>query len=441
MKKTRTASSALFAALAASALLQGCRSQQPGTPSRRTVFGGPTLTGTDVPAAVVRDGTERPARAPAPSASSRALAPGEDVIVPGKPISTTPEPVAAYPAPAPSAGADSYRRFMGGDSAPAAHAPSAPARPVAGSGARGGNGPQSAPQTPAPPAPPAGPSGFREHVVQPGETAGRIANENGMTLAEFKEVNHLPDPNHLQAGVPVLVATGRAPLTGGRSAPREDLHDGARYHVVAAGETLSSIAVRYNTSVGALQQLNRIENPNTIHEGRRLLVAGVPQNPSTPANVTPPPVTPTTRPTVTPTPPMPVATVTPTTRPTVTTTTRPTPPPPPTTPGSTEPGVVEIGGTQVNSRELLAPGGSLLGVVSSGSEPAPAERPASAGPAPTPPSPEAAPGTREYVVKDGEDLYSIGLSLNVKPYEIRLVNGDRNLEGLKPGDRILVPVK
>ena len=60
----------------------------------------------------------------------------------------------------------------------------------------------------------------------------------------------------------------------------------------------------------------------------------------------------------------------------------------------------------------------------------------------SPPTQAAVPaGAREYVVKDGEDLYSIGLAIGAKPYQIRLLNEGRNLEGLQPGDRIFVPAE
>jgi membrane-bound lytic murein transglycosylase D len=45
-----------------------------------------------------------------------------------------------------------------------------------------------------------------------------------------------------------------------------------RVHIVAAGETLSGIARRYGTTVAALQTANRIERPDRIAIGRRLIV-------------------------------------------------------------------------------------------------------------------------------------------------------------------------
>nr|WP_235468541.1 LysM domain-containing protein [Geobacillus sp. Sah69] len=43
-------------------------------------------------------------------------------------------------------------------------------------------------------------------------------------------------------------------------------------YVVQKGDTLSQIAAKHNTTVDALQKLNRIRNPNLIHVGQKLRV-------------------------------------------------------------------------------------------------------------------------------------------------------------------------
>ena len=43
-------------------------------------------------------------------------------------------------------------------------------------------------------------------------------------------------------------------------------------YVVKRGDTLSAIALRYHTTVSALQKLNRIGNPDLITEGTTLLI-------------------------------------------------------------------------------------------------------------------------------------------------------------------------
>lgn len=53
-------------------------------------------------------------------------------------------------------------------------------------------------------------------------------------------------------------------------------------HVVAPGETLSGIAMRYGTTVAAIAAANNIPNPNWIYVGQRLVIPGYPAPP--PAN-------------------------------------------------------------------------------------------------------------------------------------------------------------
>jgi hypothetical protein len=49
--------------------------------------------------------------------------------------------------------------------------------------------------------------------------------------------------------------------------------------------------------------------------------------------------------------------------------------------------------------------------------------------------------TKEYVVKEGDDIYSIAMQFDSQPLKIRSLNGGKSLDDLAPGDRILVPAK
>lgn len=70
------------------------------------------------------------------------------------------------------------------------------------------------------------------------------------------------------ASSPASVAV--SPSIAGRTAPVAS----ARVHIVARGETLTSIAARYGVSVGALAAANAITDPNTIYAGQRLVIPG-----------------------------------------------------------------------------------------------------------------------------------------------------------------------
>ncbi len=43
-------------------------------------------------------------------------------------------------------------------------------------------------------------------------------------------------------------------------------------HTIRSGETLSSIAKRYNTTVDSIARANNIQNPNLINAGRQLTI-------------------------------------------------------------------------------------------------------------------------------------------------------------------------
>ena len=48
--------------------------------------------------------------------------------------------------------------------------------------------------------------------------------------------------------------------------------DTVKYHTIEWGDTLSEIAIKYNTTIDKLVELNNIENPNSIYAGDKLRV-------------------------------------------------------------------------------------------------------------------------------------------------------------------------
>ncbi len=58
------------------------------------------------------------------------------------------------------------------------------------------------------------------------------------------------------------------------------------YHTVVSGETLSSIALKYNTTVEALATANNLKEPYTLFVGQRLCIPGTPTSTATPTTGT-----------------------------------------------------------------------------------------------------------------------------------------------------------
>lgn len=102
------------------------------------------------------------------------------------------------------------------------------------------------------------------HVVAPGETLAGIARAYGITAEALAAANGITDPSTIYAGTTLVIGTAPAPVVAGGGTTAG--------HIVAAGDTLGSIAARYGTSVTQLVAANQIADPNLIRAGDTLAV-------------------------------------------------------------------------------------------------------------------------------------------------------------------------
>ena len=49
-------------------------------------------------------------------------------------------------------------------------------------------------------------------------------------------------------------------------------NENSQVYIVKRGDTLSSIAQRFHTSISAIAKLNNIKNPNLIYTGQKLII-------------------------------------------------------------------------------------------------------------------------------------------------------------------------
>ncbi len=115
------------------------------------------------------------------------------------------------------------------------------------------------------------PVGCRRYVVGVGDTIFSIARRLGVSVADVLACNpNLPDPNLIFPGQVICVPRGR----------RITCPPGFRRYIVRPGDTLFSIARRFNTTVAELLRVNPfITNPDLIFPGQIICVPAAPPPP------------------------------------------------------------------------------------------------------------------------------------------------------------------
>jgi LysM repeat protein len=108
------------------------------------------------------------------------------------------------------------------------------------------------------------PGGPVIHIVQPGENLFRIALRYGTTVDAIADANYIVNPWFIYVGQRLTI-----PSTSGGTLPPGST---GQTYVVQPGDTLYSIAVRYDTTVQALMVANNLSSPNLIYVGQVLNV-------------------------------------------------------------------------------------------------------------------------------------------------------------------------
>lgn len=94
-----------------------------------------------------------------------------------------------------------------------------------------------------------------------GQTVWGLAQRYGVSVSSIASVNHLADPNTLQADQVIDIPTaGAVPAAGAAGVAV----------TVQPGDTLSGIALRYGTSVASVASVNHLANPDQIRIGEQL---------------------------------------------------------------------------------------------------------------------------------------------------------------------------
>lgn len=107
------------------------------------------------------------------------------------------------------------------------------------------------------------------HVVRSGETLSEIAEDYGISLAKLRAANGLRG-NAIRAGQRLVIpATAEKLAAASKGAESADPSSGGGTYVVASGDTLSSIAKKFGTSIAKLKSENGLKN-NLLRVGQKL---------------------------------------------------------------------------------------------------------------------------------------------------------------------------
>ncbi len=119
--------------------------------------------------------------------------------------------------------------------------------------------------------PPGSPSGVQTYTVKAGDTLKTIAARFGTTWQALAAANNLINPNYIFVGQKLVISFGTTTPTTPQTNPGT--------YVVQAGDTLFIIATRYGTTVAAIMSANNLSNQNFIFTGQRLVIPAAPAAP------------------------------------------------------------------------------------------------------------------------------------------------------------------
>lgn len=125
------------------------------------------------------------------------------------------------------------------------------------------------------------------YTVTRGDSLWSIAKKNKLTVSELAKANNLSAGATLQPGKKLIIpgkapspqdlstapaSASKAPETKVAAAPARSQE--ALHHTVAAGESLGTIARKYQVTVGELAAANNITDPAKIRAGQQLVIPG-----------------------------------------------------------------------------------------------------------------------------------------------------------------------
>jgi LysM repeat protein len=120
------------------------------------------------------------------------------------------------------------------------------------------------PEPPTQPEQPPAEGGQVIHVVQSGDTLGRIAEQYEVTVDDIASVNGITNINVLAVGQELIIPIGGLPEPPPTTAET--------VHIVQAGDNLFRIGLRYGFTVDELADYNNLDDPSKLEIGQEIRI-------------------------------------------------------------------------------------------------------------------------------------------------------------------------
>lgn len=104
------------------------------------------------------------------------------------------------------------------------------------------------------------------YKVKSGDTLSEIALDHNTTVSHLVLINNIKNPNLIFIGEILTISCNHNNGSGSTS------EENIKIYTIKRGDTLSEIALKFNTTVEELTRKNEILNPNLIYAGDRLRI-------------------------------------------------------------------------------------------------------------------------------------------------------------------------
>ncbi|WP_144263918.1 LysM peptidoglycan-binding domain-containing protein, partial [Oenococcus oeni] len=115
-------------------------------------------------------------------------------------------------------------------------------------------------------------SSSKSYTVASGDTLTSIAKAYGTTVSAIATANNISNPDYIYVGEVLTIGSSTSTSTPTSSTSSSSTSSSSKSYTVASGDTLTSIAKAYGTTVSAIATANNISNPDYIYVGEVLTI-------------------------------------------------------------------------------------------------------------------------------------------------------------------------